>query len=181
METITEEYKALQKKLHLEHLEYGSASKLFATIVVDIMKFFNTQSISDYGAGKKRLIDTLTMLRSSPKKYFPYDPAFPDYGDPKKADLVCCIDVLEHIEPHLIDNVIEDLSKIITNVGFFTVHLTPAKKILADGRNAHLILKPIPWWMEKFEKYFSIFRWNEHEIGGKGFWVVVKSKNLNSL
>ena len=179
MDTITEEYRVIQQRLHADYLEYGSASKQFSTIVIDIMKFFDIKSISDYGAGKKRLIDTLTMLKSSPLKYFAYDPAFPQYGIPMKADLVCCIDVLEHIEPNLIDNVIEDLSKIIINVGFFTVHQTPAKRILSDGRNAHLILKPTHWWMEKFEKYFSIFRWNEHEIGGKGFWVVVKSKNCN--
>ena len=33
-------------------------------------------------------------------------------------------DVLEHIEPELIDNVINELKSLITNFGFFTIHLT---------------------------------------------------------
>ena len=176
MQTITEEYRKLQRDLHDRNKFYGVSSIEFAPIVASVLHHFKIDNISDYGAGKKRLLDALTKLKKSPRLYFPYDPAFPEYGEPKKADLVCCIDVLEHIEPDLIDNVIEDLSKIVTNIGFFTVHLTPAGKILNDGRNAHLILKTIPWWMKKFEKYFSIFRWDEHQIGGKGFWVVVKSK-----
>ena len=72
----------------------------------------------------------------------PHYLAFPEYGEQKKADLVCCIDVLEHIEPELIDNVIFDLSTIVIKFGFFSIHQGPAGKILLDGRNAHLIQKP---------------------------------------
>jgi hypothetical protein len=39
-------------------------------------------------------------------KNFPSDPVFPEYGDPKPADLACCIDVLEHVEPKQLDNVL---------------------------------------------------------------------------
>ena len=53
-------------------------------------------------------------------KYYPYDPVFPEYGEPKEADLVCCIDVLEHIEPPYLKNVLQDLSKITNKIGFFT-------------------------------------------------------------
>ena len=51
--------------------------------------------------------------------YRPYDPAFPEYGEPRGADLVCCIDVLEHIEPDLLDNVLDDLARITLKHGFF--------------------------------------------------------------
>jgi len=47
----------------------------------------------------------------------PYDPVFPEYGEPRPADLVCCIDVLEHIEPDLVDNVILELARVTTNLG----------------------------------------------------------------
>ena len=106
MQTITEEYRTLQKKLH-ENPNYGVASLHFAPIVADIIKDLNVESLSDYGAGKKNLLKGLVDLGINLKVYLPYDPAFPEYGEPKSADLVCCIDVLEHIEPDLIDNVLQ--------------------------------------------------------------------------
>ena len=175
MKTITEEYKILQKKLH-ENPNYGVASTHFAPIVSEIIKVFKTKSLSDYGAGKKRFYESLVKLNNIPNDYFPFDPAFPEYGKPKKADLVCCIDVLEHIEPEFIDNVIKELSLITTNIGFYTVHMGPAGKVLADGRNAHLIQRPTSYWLEKFIKHFEIIRLMEHNMMGNGFWLVVKPK-----
>ena len=175
MKTITEKYRKLQQELH-ENPNYGVASTYFAPIVSEIIKAFKINSLTDYGAGKKRLIESLEKLDNTPKKYFPYDPAFPEYGEPKIADLVCCIDVLEHIEPDLIDNVIKELSLITNNIGFYTVHMGPAGKVLSDGRNAHLIQKPTSWWLEKFVKYFDVIRLMEHQMMGNGFWLVVKPK-----
>ena len=109
MKTISEEYRKLQQELH-ENPNYGIASTHFAPIVSEIIKVFKINSLTDYGAGKKRLFESLEKLNNIPKEYFPYDPAFPEYGEPKEADLVCCIDVLEHIEPDLVDNVIKELS-----------------------------------------------------------------------
>ena len=37
---------------------------------------------------------------------------FLNMGNLKIKDIVCCIDILEHIEPEFIDNTILDLSKI---------------------------------------------------------------------
>jgi len=179
MKTITEEYRKLQEELH-KNPDYGVASTHFAPVVSEIMKGLKIKSLSDYGAGKKRLYESLKKLNNTPNEYFPYDPAFPCYGKPQTADLVCCIDVLEHIEPELIDNVIEDLSSITTNYGFFTVHMGPAGKTLPDGRNAHLIQKPSSWWLEKLIKKFEIINLIEHQIMGKGFWTLLKSKeNIN--
>ena len=96
MKTISEEYRKLQQELH-ENTNYGIASTNFAPIVSEIIKVFKINSLTDYGAGKKRLFESLEKLNNIPKEYFPYDPAFPEYGEPKEADLVCCIDVLEHI------------------------------------------------------------------------------------
>ena len=105
--------------------------------------------LSDYGAGKQNLLRGLNELGISGFDYFPYDPAFPEYGEPKPADLVCCIDVLEHIEPDFLDAVLDDLRAITVNRGFFSVNPNPAMKFLADGRNAHLIQEPASWWLPR--------------------------------
>jgi FkbM family methyltransferase len=179
MITITEDYQRQQQKLH-ENPNYGIASVFFAPIVAEIIEKFNVKSLSDYGAGKQRLNKTLVKNGVFLQDYFPYDPAFPDYGMPTPADLVCCIDVLEHIEPDLIDNVLVDLMKIVTKIGFFTIHLGPAAKILDDGRNAHLIQQPAEWWLKKMNNYFEVVDQSPHKIQGNGLCVIVAPKKQES-
>jgi hypothetical protein len=175
LKTITEEYRKLQQDLHKDP-NYGQASFEYAPIVANIVTGLNIKTLSDYGAGKQNLLLGLKKLGINLNEYYPYDPSFPEYGPPKAADLVCCIDVLEHIEPDLIDNVIDDLSKIVTNFGFFTIHMQAAKKMLSDGRNAHLIQKPSSWWLGKLIKYFDILHL-ETTNNKKGFWVFIKPIN----
>jgi len=173
--TITDAYLEQQRKLH-ENPNYGLASLSFAPIVADVMKQTGCKSVSDYGAGKKRLLEGLRQAGIEPTPYLPYDPVFPEYGDPKPADLVCCIDVLEHIEPELVDNVIQELAKITTNLGFLSIHMGPAEKTLADGRNAHLIQKPSSWWLKKLTDHFEILHLQSHQMMGRGIWIVVMRK-----
>ena len=105
--------------------------------------------------------------------YRPYDPAFPEYGKAVSADLVCCIDVLEHIEPELLDNVLDELGAITTRYGLYSIHTGPAIKVLADGRNAHLTQKPSSWWLPRLCERFEIEALNRT---GGGFYVLVTPK-----
>lgn len=173
--TISDEYLKQQTELH-ENPKYGVASLGFAPIVADVMRQTGCRSISDYGAGKKRLLEGLRAANSEPSDYYPYDPVFPSYGEPTPADLVCCIDVLEHIEPELLENVLLELVSIIKNLGFFSIHLGPAAKVLNDGRNAHLIQKPSSWWLKTITDHFEVFHLQSHEMMGKGIWLVVGPK-----
>jgi hypothetical protein len=174
--TISSEYLEQQKILHLNP-SYGIASLSFAPIVADLIKQISARSVSDYGAGKKNLLLGLAQNEVSDIEYFPYDPVFPEYGPPKIADLVCCIDVLEHIEPELIDNVFFELAKITLNFGFFSIHMGPAGKILPDGRNAHLIQKPTSWWLPKISEHFDVLHLQSHQMMGNGVWMIVKPKS----
>ena len=118
--TISEEYLNLQKDLHLRS-DYGTASLGIAPEVKQIFEKYNYKSISDYGAGKCNLQKKLIQLGLKDFNYFPYDPVFPEYGFPKKADLVCCIDVLEHIEESFIENVINELRSITYKLDYFNI------------------------------------------------------------
>lgn len=174
--TISENYLEMQKTLH-ENDNYGVASLAFAPIVADLCRQINIRSISDYGAGKKRLEEGLIKSGIKLENYYPYDPAFPEYGEPKTADLVCCIDVLEHVEPDMLNAVLEELASITSSYGFFSIHMGPAGKILADGRNAHLIQEESSWWLPKLCSHFNILQLMTHGLMGRGFWVVVERKN----
>lgn len=171
-QTITEDYRKLQQELH-QNPNYGVASLQFAPLVADLIRQSGAQSVSDYGAGKKNLLIGLNQAGMNPV-YKPYDPAFPEYGTPQSADLVCCIDVLEHIEPELIDNVIAELASITSKIAFFSIHMGPAGKVLSDGRNAHLIQKPTSWWLPRISKYFNVVQLQMHQVMGHGCWMIVE-------
>ena len=171
--TISDDYRNAQKQLH-ENPNYGVASLQYAPIVKEVIQQIGATSISDYGTGKCRLRMKLKELGLRKFRYFPFDPAFPEYGEPKEAELVCCIDVLEHVEPFYLDAVLIDLRKITTGHGFFTIHTGPAVKTLADGRNAHLIQNPASWWLPKLCDHFEILHL---QASPGGFWIVVSPKN----
>jgi hypothetical protein len=169
---ISDDYRRLQQALH-DNPAYGVSSVAFAPLVKALVERTGARTVMDYGAGKRRLRDELVDRFGLPIDYLAYDPAFPEYGPPRPADLVCCIDVLEHIEPDFLDAVLDELAVITVRQGFFTVHTGPAKKALADGRNAHLIQQPSAWWLEKLKDRFSID--HLHEPPG-GFYVVVSPR-----
>lgn len=178
-QTITEEYRKLQQELH-QNPNYGVASLAFAPLVAELIRQAGVKSVSDYGAGKKNLLKGLEQAGITGLQYRPYDPAFPEYGEPQAADLVCCIDVLEHIEPELVDNVIAELGRITTGLGFFSIHMGPAGKVLSDGRNAHLIQKPSSWWLPKLVRHFEIVQLQQHQTMGHGIWVIVKPRETGT-
>jgi hypothetical protein len=173
--TISDEYLNQQKLLH-QNPNYGVASLSFAPIVADLIRQTGLKTISDYGAGKKNLLIGLKNLGVEPLEYFPYDPAFEEYGEPQSADLVCCIDVLEHIEIEKLNAVLNDLAKITLNLGFFSIHMGPAAKVLPDGRNAHLIQQPSSWWLPRLSEYFEVLHLQTHQMMGDGIWIIVKPK-----
>ena len=88
--------------------------------------------------------------------------------------MVVCIDVLEHIEPECLDDVLDDLQRLVIKYGFFTIHTGPAQKVLPDGRNAHLTQEPLSWWNEKLESRFTMIKQLAME---NGCIVFVKHKD----
>ena len=52
--TISANYLEIQKELHNDP-HYGAAGRDFSPAVIDLAKYVNGQSISDYGDGKCRL------------------------------------------------------------------------------------------------------------------------------
>ncbi len=175
---ISEEYRKMQEELH-RNPNYGVASVHYAPIVAEVVKAVGATELLDYGAGKGRLGETLNSLMLQPPRIHHYDPARPEWAAPAQpCACVACIDVLEHIEPDLIDNVLDDLKRVTIGHGVFTVHTGPAVKVLADGRNAHLIQQPPEWWLERFKQRFNVAEFRPMK---QGFWIVVTAKDINPV
>lgn len=170
---ISEDYRKMQQELH-KNPGYGVASVHYAPLVAQVLEAVGAQELLDYGAGKGRLGVTLKEQIKRPLAIHHYDPAIPEWSaPPQPCGFVACIDVLEHIEPALLDNVLDDLKRVTLGVGVFTVHTGPAVKFLADGRNAHLIQQPPAWWLPKFLDRFELANFNRMPMG---FWVAVERK-----
>lgn len=169
--TISEEYRQQQQKLH-ENPNYGVASVQFAPMVTKIINQTKVEELLDYGAGKCRLFQNIQPDHKM--RLQAYDPAIQEYSaDPLPMQMVTCIDVLEHIEPELLDNVLDHLQALTLEIGFFTIHTGPAVKTLPDGRNAHLIQEPPAWWLPKI-----LVRWELQTFQkmDNGFMVVVTAQ-----
>jgi hypothetical protein len=170
---ISGDYRAMQQELH-KNPTYGMSSVLYAPIVAQVIESMAAQELLDYGAGKGRLGAALKEHIARPLKIRHYDPAIPEWSArPEPCSFVVCIDVLEHIEPALLDNVLDDLRRVTAGIGVFTVHTGAAHKILPDGRNAHLIQQPPAWWLPKFLERFELLTFNRLS---NGFWVAVERK-----
>ena len=169
---ISDDYRKQQQKLH-ENPQYGVASQFYAPIVAKVINQHGVEELLDYGAGKGRLMKTISEQRlvQRPLRVQHYDPAIPEWAaEPDPAEMVACIDVLEHIEPHLIDNVLDHLLALTKSIGLFTIATSEAEKTLPDGRNAHLIVQPSSWWLPRLQS-----RWELHvfQKTPDGFFVLV--------
>lgn len=151
---ISKEYRAEQRELH-KNRRYGAASKKFAPFVAELIAIREPRTILDYGAGKCALRAALGDVVKG-RTFVEYDPArrgiskLPD----GVFDLVCCIDVLEHIEPKCLEDVLRAIRKKTERLAFLTIHTGPAGKTLSDGRNAHLIQQPMRWWRKALDRHF---------------------------
>lgn len=166
---ITPEYVLEQHELHKDPA-YGSGSHRHAYLVAGIARLENCGTILDYGCGKGTLGN---ILRGARIKLTEYDPGVPEKSHaPVPADLVTCLDVLEHIEPECFDAVLANLARLAQKRLFVDISTKFTKsRWLSDGRNSHLIVNEDAWWHNEFkQRGFKIMRtWNT----GVKAWVAL--------
>lgn len=151
---ISDEYRAIQKELH-KNPDYGVASVHFAPFVSKVCNQYEVKELLDYGCGKARLMGALDVDHKMEIQL--YEPSNPEWADlPEPSEMVACIDVLEHVEPAKLDNVLDDLKRVTKRIGLFTISTEPAMKVLPDGRNAHLIIEHPDWWLPKIMERWDL-------------------------
>lgn len=163
---ISSAYRDLNAQLHKDRPDYGTSGRTWAPVVVALMQEHGCTSVLDYGCGKRTLEQALAFpIRN-------YDPCIPELSaPPDPADMVCCTDVLEHIEPDCIDAVLDDIKRVTGKVALLTVATGPAKKSLPDGRNAHILQRPYTWWLPQLWERWTLLAYRDL---GPDFMVILK-------
>jgi hypothetical protein len=141
------------RQLHEERDDFGAYGHQWAPELIRIYKARGFSSLLDYGAGKQKLAQALAPEITVAC----YDPAVPEISArPVPADFVVCTDVLEHIEPECLTDVLADIAGLTRKLAFLEIATFPAAKTLPDGRNAHLIVEPPKWWLPKLNEHFAV-------------------------
>lgn len=123
-------------------------------------------SVLDYGCGKAtiyrssniKLKDGTTI--TSVKSYWNvneiafYDPAVELYSQlpGTQYDAVVCTDVLEHCHESDLENILTQIFNLARKFVYANIASYPAQKLLPNGENAHVTIRPPEWWKALIER-----------------------------
>lgn len=166
----SEDYTKVLRETHGQKKGWGNGGKGWADVVQKFAFTLTAKTVLDYGCGQGSLKKRLDEIRSG-LIVREYDPGIPAKSAlPERADLVVATDVLEHIEPELVDNVLAHIKSLAVCGVFLNIALSKANLILSDGRNAHLTVMPQEWWLEMLRKHgYQIIRYNRPK--GLNVWA----------
>ena len=160
--------------------QYGVSGRAHAGIVSvmvgKLIKDFGAPAtVLDYGCGRRTLEAEMPPITGM--QWRNYDPCIDGLDAPAEpADLVACTDVLEHVECECLENVLNDLQRVVKKIGYFVIATRPAHKTYSDGQNTHKIVQDMEWWIPKLKKRFYVLEAQNN--GGQSFQCVVQSKSI---
>ena len=83
-----------------------------------------------------------------------------------------CTDVLEHIRPHRVDQVLFNILEACQHT-FFQISTEDDKLGALVGHPLHLTVRPYAWWLEKFRALGCVIHWSEERDGYCLFYVTM--------
>ena len=157
MTDLVDQYKQLHKD---ESFYAASVLSIHKESIRQYLSVKDCKSILDYGCGKA----TQYTVENIHNDYFYgimpslYDPAVKQFSKlpDGKFDAVISTDVLEHIEEESLEEVIKEIYSKADKFVYLGICNRPAETILPDGRNAHVTLKSLDWWIDKILPHATV-------------------------
>lgn len=178
MPLITEEYRRLQRDLHRRY-EYGQGGSVPEAL--GLLRALRPSDrpirVLDYGAGLgalKRAIQEDRALNEA-VQVWEYDPAVKgkDIPPDRGSHFVVCLDVLEHVEPECLHDVLAHMALCTTETCIMIIAMRPSYKIMKDGRQAHICLLTADEWRAAIEPHFQIaLFWDRTRLESKDLLVL---------
>jgi hypothetical protein len=140
----------------------GKMSQLQVREIRQLVEWSKPTRILDYGSGKgfqyleKRLHEHWGGVLP-----YCYDPGVVQIGRKPDGKFtgVICTDVMEHIDPDDVDEILGDIFGSLYLTGlvwtYFHISTRPAGKTFEDGENVHLCVRPESWWNAKLDRFNS--------------------------
>ena len=158
--TISEELQKsydLYKKTHENpNFFHGYSIRDHLPEILGLISCSTIKTYLDYGCGKGLFYRDFDIRRATNglRKISLFDPGVPAFSTPpqEKHDMTVCIDVMEHVPEHCVDEVLDHIASLTTKIAFFSISVRPASKKLVDGTNAHATVRPRDWWLPKLER-----------------------------
>jgi len=156
---ISDDYRDTLRWLHQIDGQFGRGS-LHNKAVALLMRAIGSDDVLDYGCGKGELAKTL----GKPIKQ--YDPGVPGKDQtPEPADIVVCVNVLEHVEFASLNAVLKDIAKLTRRVAYFEIVDRPANEgWVAEIAAAHPPMDG-KWWGDLLSEHFEFLG---PVVGGMG-------------
>jgi cyclopropane fatty-acyl-phospholipid synthase-like methyltransferase len=124
-------------------------------MIKSFVETYQPKSLIDFGCSDGEMLPILSERYNI--NAIGYDPGVSEFENiPTTAvDCLTSTDVLEHVEPEMIDDTLKIINTLFTKSAFLLIASYPAKKHLPDGRNAHLIIENFDWWKNKLETFVN--------------------------
>ena len=152
----TDIYKNQLYEQHIENKNWGQGSSLTKLkYFKEFLEENQCKTIIDYGCGKSN-------FKGFIEKDYDYKVTEYDIGIAGKdtldeaADFIVCVDLLEHVEPDCLDNVLRHIQKYTLKGMFFSICKVKSHSSLKDGTNMHRIINDEDWWYSKVLQYFKL-------------------------
>lgn len=140
--------------------------------VYNFVRTYKPASVIDWGCANGYLLQRLEQDFAYLRRLRGYDPGNDEFNTIPNGTFDCLVscDVIEHFEPDQLDQSLKLMQTKFDFAAFLIIACYPAKKLLPDGRNAHLTIENSAWWMHKIQQQFDqckVASWEAVDYGGK--------------
>ena len=155
MTLINDDYKRQLQEMHATNKKFTRSGEKKLRMIKSFVETYQPKSLIDFGCSDGEMLPILSERYNI--NAIGYDPGVSEFENiPTTAvDCLTSTDVLEHVEPEMIDDTLKIINTLFTKSAFLLIASYPAKKSLPDGRNAHLIIESFDWWRTKLETFID--------------------------